>query len=464
MIFTIASGECKMLKKITIKNFKSWKKLQLGLTPITGLFGPNSSGKSSLLQFLLMLKQTKETLDRSLAIDFGSSKSYSNLGTFRDVIFNHDTEKSLKWYIQWILPKELEIVDPLASRKTILFKGNEVSLESYVSIRNQQPSTNIIQYRFDDQDFILERKRSKPSSFSIKTQGETSKFRFIRNPGRVWDIPGPIKSYAFPDQAKTYYQNAGVLSDLEFSYEELMDRIFYLGPLRDYPKREYVWSGSSPLDVGHRGERVVDALLAAQSRGEMRSLGYRRKRMSFEEIIAYWLKNLNLIYDFRVKEIAKDSNLYKVEVKKDASSTPVLITDMGFGLSQFLPVLVLLFYVKENSIVLLEQPEIHLHPAVQSGLADIIINAVQTRNIQVIVESHSEHLLRRLQRRVAEDKIKNTDVSLYFCETKIGKSQITPLELNIFGEITNWPKDFFGDEFAEVAATRKAGIIRKMNR
>ncbi len=451
-----------MIKDIRINNFKSWQELDLKLSPITGLFGPNSSGKSSLLQFLLMLKQTKETMDRSLALDFGSLKTYTNLGTFRDVIYSHDTEKGLQWKIDWNLVKKLEIIDPVADRKSILFTGKEFSLSSAVSLRNQQPSTNFIEYTFDQQKFLLERKKSKPSAFSLKTEGDAS-FRFIRNQGRAWDIPGPIKSYAFPDQAKTYFQNAGLLGELEFSYEALMNRVFYLGPLREYPKREYIWSGSSPLDVGPRGERVVDALLAAKAKNELRSLGYRKRKKPFEEIIAYWLKELGLISEFKVLEIAEDSNLYKVQLKKDANSAPVLITDVGFGLSQFLPVLVLLYYVPEYSIVLLEQPEIHLHPAVQSGLADVIINAVKTRKIQVIVESHSEHLLRRLQRRVAEEEIQHTDISLYFSETKAGKSAITPLKLNLFGEISNWPKDFFGDEFGEVAATRKAGIRRKMS-
>ncbi|MCI5121176.1 MAG: DUF3696 domain-containing protein, partial [Candidatus Electrothrix sp. AUS4] len=411
-----------MIKEIQINNFKSWQELDLKLSPITGLFGPNSSGKSSLLQFLLMLKQTKETMDRSLALDFGSLKTYTNLGTFRDVIYSHDIEDALKWRITWELTQELEIIDPLASRNTVLFQGKEMSLFSSVAMRSQQPSTNVIRYTFNDQKFSLVRQKSKSTSFSLKTEGSNEQFRFIRNQGRAWDIPGPIKSYAFPDQAKTYFQNAGLLGELEFSYEALMDRIFYLGPLREYPKREYIWSGSSPWDVGPRGERVVDALLAAKARNELRSLGYRKKRKPFEEIIAHWLKELGLISEFQVVEIAEDSNLYKVQIKRDAHSAPVLITDVGFGLSQFLPVLVLLYYVPEHSIVLLEQPEIHLHPAVQSGLGDVIINAVQTRNIQVIVESHSEHLLRRLQRRVAEEEIQHTDISLYFSQTKSGRS------------------------------------------
>lgn len=451
-----------MLKRIEMKNFKSWKNLELNLAPITGLFGPNSSGKSSLFHFLLLLKQTKEAIDRSLSLDFGNIKTYANLGTFHDVIFDHKEDSKLQWKLMWKLPEPLEITDPLSSRTSILFRSDTMTISSSVHLRNQQPITDYLIYEFAGQTFSLIKKPNKPTSFSMKTGGENKKFRFKRKQGRVWDIPGPVKSYAFPDQAKTYFQNADLLGDLEFSYEELVDRIFYLGPLREHPKREYIWSGSSPIDVGPRGERVVDAILAARHRNELRSFGYRKKKILFESFIAKWLKDLNLIYKFELVEIAEHSNLFKVQIVKDSSSKPVLITDVGFGLSQFLPVLILLYYVPEGGIVLLEQPEIHLHPAVQSGLADVIINAVQTRNIQVIVESHSEHLLRRLQRRVAEDMIESEKIALYFCQMKSGETQLTPLELNLFGEITNWPKGFFGDEFEEVAATRKAGLKKKI--
>jgi len=184
--------------------------------------------------------------------------------------------------------------------------------------------------------------------------------------------------------------------------------------------------------------------------------------MDFEIFIAHWLKKLGLISDFTVTELAKNSNLYKVEVRKEKKSANVLITDVGFGVSQFLPVLVLLYYVPEGSIVLLEQPEIHLHPAVQSGLADVIVNAVQTRNIQVVVESHSEHLLRRLQLRVADESVGADDMAIYFCETWGGESKLLDLNLNLFGEIENWPPNFFGDELGEVAAIHKAALKRKI--
>ena len=72
-------------------------------------------------------------------------------------------------------------------------------------------------------------------------------FRFVRTQGRPWQLPRPVKSYAFPDQARTYFQNASFLSDLEAVFEEQVDAIFYLGPLREYPNRDYLWARSRPL-------------------------------------------------------------------------------------------------------------------------------------------------------------------------------------------------------------------------
>jgi len=109
----------------------------------------------------------------------------------------------------------------------------------------------------------------------------------------------------------------------------------------------------------------------------------------------------------------------------------------------------------------LEQPEIHLHPSVQAGLADVFIDAVKRRKVQIIFESHSEHLLRRLQRRVAEGDVAPESTALYFCQMNDGQSELTPLTVDLLGSIENWPKDFFGDEFGEMAAMTTAAMKRK---
>jgi predicted ATPase len=177
----------------------------------------------------------------------------------------------------------------------------------------------------------------------------------------------------------------------------------------------------------------------------------------------YWLKELGLIHDFSVRAIAEESNQYQVKVQKAPDSAEVLITDVGFGVSQILPVLVLCYYVPEHSTVLLEHPEIHLHPSAQSGLADVFIDVIRNRHLQIIVESHSEHLLRRFQRRIAEEKLASDEAAFYFCEMRAGGSSLTPLELDLIGQISNWPRDFFGDEFGEMAEITKARLKRKQS-
>ena len=186
--------------------------------------------------------------------------------------------------------------------------------------------------------------------------------------------------------------------------------------------------------------------------------------MTVEACVAEWLVRLGLIHDFGVVPVAEGSNLYQVWLRKTEASSRVLITDVGFGISQILPVITLCYYVPQGSTILLEQPEIHLHPSVQAGLADVLIDAMRVRNLQIIVESHSEHLLRRLQRRIAEgDHVTASDVALYFCRFDGDRSVLDPLELDSYGNIRNWPKDFFGNEFEEMAETTMAAMRRKMS-
>ena len=457
-----------MLKKMNLTNFKSWENLSdMTFAPITGIFGTNSSGKTAILQFPLLLKQTIETSDRGLIFHFGSDRTFVHLGSFREILHRQDEKRSLEWSLSFNLLEKLSIRDP-SKRHSSLFGGNAMTVGSKVFLKDQRLIIDNILYDFAGRHFSIDKKAKKivGSSVDIKYELKTNdngkkKFRFTRYPGRAWDLPQPIKCYGFPDQIQTYYQNAGFLRELQLEFENFFQRIFYLGPLRDYPRREYMWSGAEPRDMGQKGERVIDALLASRER-DLKIQVSQRKKVTLEEYVAKWLKDLGLISSFSVKRLSKKSNYYQVLVKKAPSSSEVLITDVGFGVSQILPVLALCFYVPERSVLFLEQPEIHLHPSVQSGLADVFIDAINKRNIQIIFESHSEHLLKRLQTRMAEEKLTKDQVSLYFCKTsKEGSSIIEDLDMDEYGNIKNWPKDFFGDEFGEMAAMAKARLERE---
>ena len=447
-----------MLKRMCLHNFKAWQHADIRFGKVTGIFGTNSAGKSSLLQFLLLLKQTKNATDRGLVLDFGGFNDLVNLGTFTDVVHQHDNKNLLSWTLEWSLPKILTIDDPMQGPGQAMLKSDTIETTCEIGLRQGQPSPHRLEYRFNEAQFRLV--HGARNHYRLET--ENTEFQFRRNRGRAWPLPRPIKTHLFPDEVRYFYQNTDFLGNFEREYEALMDSVFYLGPLREYPRREYHWAGSSPLDVGPRGERTVDAILAATRDGETRSLGYKMRRRSFGEMIANWLQKLGLIQDFQLEEIARGTNLYQVVVKTTRDSAPTALTDVGFGVSQVLPALVLLYYVPTGSIVLMEQPEIHLHPAVQAGLADVMLNVARARELQIVVESHSEHLLRRLQRRVAEEEASSDDVRLYFVSTEKGKARAEDLALNQWGEVENWPQNFFGDELGEIAAIADAALRRRM--
>ena len=431
------------------------------LAPFTGLFGSNSSGKTSILQFLLMLKQTVESPDRKQVLNFGDERTLVGLGSFQEIVHGHDVSEPMAWFFSWELPKTIEVSDPEQKRVPV-FSGDRMGFEAQVG-QNQAGRRRVIQmaYHFDRREFGMKQKPKEPSKYDL--YAKPSDFNFKRFQGRAWALPEPSKCYGFPDQVRGYFQNAQFLADFQLAFENLFSRVYYLGPLREYPKRQYTWAGEEPADMGARGEKVIEALLASRVRGKKISRGKGRRRLSVEEYVAYWLRELGLIDSFRVERIAKDSNLYQVWVKKSPSGAEVLITDVGFGVSQILPVLAICYYVPEGSTILLEQPEIHLHPSVQAGLADVFIDAIDNRNIQIMLESHSEHLLRRVQRRIAEGDsgIGSDDVALYFCKMAGSRSNLVPLQVDLCGNIANWPKDFFGDEFGEMAAMAQAQVEKQ---
>ena len=451
-----------MLTGMRLKNFKSWEDTgDIALRPISGFFGPNSSGKSSLIQALLMLKQTAESSDRGVVFHFGDQRTPVNLGDFASVVHKHDTSRDLKVSLDWKMDRTFEVRDTDTDEVVAEndFMGFEVASREVVRSSRKSLVVYQMSYRVGGAVFGMRRRRSQ-QRYDLFCEGVD--FKFARSVGRPHRSTPPVKSYGFPDQMRAGFRNAGFVADLEFELEELLRNLYYLGPLRTAPERRYAWSDTQPSDVGQAGELAIESILSSRERGEKIGQGSGRPRLTVEQYVAQWLRKLELTHEFRVAPLAEGVPMYEAMVRESAESAEVLITDVGFGVSQVLPVLVQCFYVPRGSTVILEQPDIHLHPVAQALLADVLIDAWERRKVQVLVESHSEHLLHRLQRRIAEERISEEDVGMYFCSSSGGRSELTRLEVNEFGRIANWPKNFFGDMFGEIAATRKAGLTRQI--
>jgi hypothetical protein len=415
----------------------------------------------------MMLKQTVESPDRKAVFYPGGKNSAVQLGSYQEMVFHRDPENKISFEYEWTLPTSTKFKDPNSGQS---YTYNQVGFDAEVGLGNKDQHTLVVdkfQYEMKDADsrnlsIGMERKEDSKSEYKV----EATDFALKRNKGRVWYPGAPVRFYGFPDEVVAYHQNADFVQELNLQHEKLFRSICYLGPLRTKTERLYSWTGMEPESVGYAGENSVAAILAARNRKI--SLGYKKIAKPFEQIIAMKLKEMNLIEEFKVNPISEQRQEYEVKVRTKGSKDWVDLPDVGFGISQVLPVLVQCFYAPANSIIIMEQPEIHLHPNAQSALADVMIDVINSRengkdrNIQLIIETHSEHFLRRLQRRIAENVVSQEKVSAYFANVSRTPAKLEPLQIDMFGSIQNWPENFFGDEMGDITGQAKAAMKKRM--
>lgn len=455
-----------MFTSVSASNYKAWRSTgDIGLAPVTGFFGANSSGKSSLLQLFLLLKQTVQSPDTSKILDLGDDDANAlvAVGGWQNLAFERRFQ-TVSIGFSWV-PNESEfyipeVDDDIVDVPTLTFRA---------SLRAALRIGTLSRFSYESNDFDVEWRRSRRTAkglaqSSLHAKQKDSENFLRRLDSAKTDLPRPIHCYGFPNELIGRFENAEFLRDLQQEFEQQFERrLYYLGPHRDKGRRRFSWHGSEPVDVGILGDRTVDALIASRERGRnnvarLAADGKPEERISVEEHVARLLRDIGLVSEFSIERTSRESDLYRVKVQLSRASVPVDLMDVGFGVSQILPLLTLLAYVPESSTVLLEQPEMHLHPRVQSALADVFVDIASIRKLQIIFESHSEHMLMRLQRRVAEQAISPEDIALYFCENDGKESSIAKLQLDECGSIANWPEDFFGDAMGETAAIVSAGL------
>ena len=465
-----------MLKYLHIKNFKGWKDTgKIEFAPITLFMGSNSSGKSSIGQFLMLLKQSSASTDRKTVLFLGDSDSVVELGGPVDMLYEHNTEEMLEFEYNWDMPEPLMLSMLVNKDNNQNYLVNSITFSDKIAVRNKEIQTLEVEkmmyrlYLNDNSNFAvgMERVQKASSARAYKTISENYEIKRVL--GRAWEMPSPYRFYGFPDEMISYHQNAWFAPQLNAAHENFFANISYLGPLREKAERHYRWTGFIPSSVGPSGKDTILALLAARTENRLYNYKFGQVRMSLETIIATALTKMGLVDKFVINKISDDRQDYEVKVQTKGSHTFTDIPDVGFGISQVLPVLVQLYYAPANSIIIMEQPELHLHPSAQSALADIMIDAISARedtkprNIQLIIETHSEHFLRRFQRRIAEEKFSNEKFAAYFANNDECPSILEPLEINLFGQITNWPKNFFGDMNGDIFAQTSAALQRQID-
>lgn len=415
------------------------------LAPLTLVFGTNSSGKSSLIQSLLLLRQTVRSQDPNLDLNFGNPDSNDSvvLGQFADVLCRHGAATEA------VKAKQIGI--------EFGWRAGEPSSESGTF------TARYVAGRGGSADLAYLRIGSAGRGFTAQL-GRHGAYKLLPENARHWSKQSPSfkpqRSFSFSDSA-VHALGADadrVLSVGPMLLDELA-RVIYLGPVRRLAQRDYVWNGRTPGSIGDDGGRAVDALIAsgvAKQDAAKRGLPVPSAAELFDGT-AGWLSRMGLANELQVRQLGRSAR-YELLVVSDGEAAN--LKDVGVGVSQVLPVVVAALFAERGSIVIVEEPESHLHPVAQTILAEMLASVSRDRGVQFIVETHSEHLLRRMQTLVARGTVKTKDLRMYFVEREGTTAKLQQLEVDQFGTIRPWPEHFFGDSAGEAREQAKARARR----
>jgi len=501
-----------MLESITLENFKGFKKLNnLKVKPITILCGTNSCGKTSILQSILLLKQTLESKNPNQTLLLNGR--FVKLGYFKDLIFQKDTSNQVTFNLCFSIPDNMRGSE--TGRRPISFLLKDIIGSDY---RNSRDLEYLIDYKIilattsteevKESEYlkaikvkklhikILSKQKNSPfvdleqcttlSEIEISNESDDTyniswnnlHDRFTRNESE--ENKGEAKleikfANLFPLTIKPIDENrratfgvASVLYRLSDLFQEIFNSYTYLGPLRGEPEREYIYRDEI-VEIGNKGENAAFLYQYDREKSINNHFFYDKTSDSFELIdretlqgaVNRWFNLMN-IKDFEAKILNKI--IYLNLAASSFDNTEVGIADVGFGVSQIFPIILEGLRMNTGNTLLLEQPEIHLHPNLQMQLSDYFISlALSGKNI--IVETHSDHIINRLVRRIVEDEKYNLKdlIGIYFIKPSENGSVFEEIEIDETKGIINWPNDFFDQTANEQMRIMQAGINKRRN-
>ncbi|EQB15097.1 AAA family ATPase [Sphingobium lactosutens] len=261
-----------------------------------------------------------------------------------------------------------------------------------------------------------------------------------------------------------------ILESSRYIDELFATSVKYLGPLRDAPKPLYPLAPSAdPYDIGLRGENTASVLEQHKSRrvryipsAHFRSSSIERRTVTrtLEAAVVDWLQYLGIASSVESKDMGKLGHELKVALANSEGKHD--LTHVGVGVSQVLPILVMCLLADADSTLVFEQPELHLHPKVQTLLGDFFLSMALC-NKQCIVETHSEYLIDRLRFRIAaaEGNALTDQAKIYFVEKPGAASTFREIKVNEYGAITDWPEGFFDQSQQQAEEILKAAALKR---
>lgn len=414
-------------ESLSLSGFKCFESTgALELRPLTLIFGRNNSGKSTLLQALLLLKQTIEAPE--LGPRLNTRGALYPGGSFIDLVHKHDPRKNAEFTI------ELQIVDP---RTTIRFAFRRDPDSGAPRIHELDVN------RAGMDKLVVKRGVGKGGPYELRigerALGVERRANFVLGEARFLPLIGDEPPKVGKPNGKNRRARSGAREALRRVEQLLMDSRT-VGAFRHAPRRRYEYEGREPMGPDPSGERTAQVLIADA-----------RKRRNQGELIEETNKWLRQVAKVRldVVTLAEDIRLFELHVRRAVRGSVLVdnLADVGFGIGQALPVLVEGLRTPPGAVFLVQEPEIHLHPDAQLAMADFLVSLAD-RGRQVIAETHSEAVLLRVRRRIAEARSLNqNDVCFHIVDRPEPRSQslVKTLHADELGQVQNWPAGFMED-------------------
>ena len=410
-----------MLKELILSNFRAFDdEVTVRFRPITVLIGKNNAGKSSIINFLLMLQQSIG-LNSKAFLDSRGEKV--NLGKFYEL----KNRKSRKRYLNFSLAVQED--DSPADALSIYLKSKRIvpykHSSQYLSAAN-----------------VLYNKRNI-------FQGKDWKLVLLSNDKKILQHSIPITENSSFLELKDEHQRQNVDPDIETNRKSIAElyclksiaqkisSIVHIAPGREDTLRTIDTGENIPFnDVGRNGEYVLHHLWRI----------YNENKEQYEFISSHLEKTLD-VKDITFSEKGDLAQCVAANAKTGARTN---VANFSFGTSQCLPILVQGAMMYPNTTLMIEQPETQIHPTAQLELGSFFADLWKERKVSSFIETHSGNILLRLRKLVAEKKMDADDISVAFFDIEDEKAIIKNLDINPDGTMEDGlPMEFFGADIIE---------------
>lgn len=429
------------IDKLSLRNFKCFEKVDIDLSKITLLTGPNSSGKSSLLYGLLGPFQSPQ-----FPLYLSPNGKYVKMGDYKEMVFNHlvskrigidiearDTDDENKYCLrtEWVADKRTMMPKLFCLDNSIPTTEAKISTSS-------STGQYIFKLKYNPKKFLEDESSELFKAISpffklldkYTEQLPPKKKRKIKKVRIDLLKPYVLRGRRFNSIEELTEKFYSLHQFFLFFPSDGLEDINFISSFRREPQSTYHQKSPSGKKLDKYGEDYINQILQWE----------KQKHKKFQELKSV-LNELKLLFSLKSKQLP--GGRFELHIKVKRAGLWTLLIDVGFGISQLLPILVADLQLESGSTLFIAQPEIHLHPSAQASLADYFVNQIKKKRKRYIIETHSEYLLNRVRLAISKRKLEPGDVSVYYFENTLRGTQTHKVSFTKDGRIENAPKSFF---------------------